>query len=619
MRAPAFLARAVRRPILRSRPALESLWLRRWGLAAVTLAATLATFAALLESGHQQARREAGRRLVIVEAVLRAAVDRYGYLPTVLALDPDVGAFLADVEAPGRAAALDAKFKAIAEVSGITALYLLDRAGLTRSASNFDQPLSFVGISYAYRPYFAEAVATGASRYFGVGTTTNLPGLFIGKAIPAPEGGVAGVMVAKVDLEGLQVEGGRGGGGEPHRLPMLRPGLAREGLEVADDLGDPLRHLLHPFEVPGDGRRVAPLQEHRAAGEEGAQGRERLVDLVVDRRGDLPQSREPPRMDQLFPGRPQRGGRALPLRDLAAQAGIGRGEVVRPLRDALLQREAHGLLAAQALPPLARRREGEGEREAGNSGRERREQGLPQGRPGRGDVPERPAQIRQRDMGDEARHGAVSGRKAEGTGEVGRAAEEGMQVAVAVLAGGPDAGGVGRRQRPERAILPGGLARQEDDADMVRDENLLAGLTPLALHQARIRADGVAVTCAIPPDAFVRAEPVRLEQVLLNLMVNALDAMRDSAERRLDLTAVREREAVWRLCVADSGSGIAEEDMPHVFDPFFTTKEAGEGLGLGLSLSSLIVRDFGGSLSAANGARGAVLSLVLPAAETGAR
>jgi two-component system C4-dicarboxylate transport sensor histidine kinase DctB len=123
----------------------------------------------------------------------------------------------------------------------------------------------------------------------------------------------------------------------------------------------------------------------------------------------------------------------------------------------------------------------------------------------------------------------------------------------------------------------------------------------------------------------VRAEPVRLEQVLLNLMVNALDAMREAPERRLELTATRETDsretdsgdanATWRLCVADSGSGIPEEHMPHVFDPFFTTKAAGEGLGLGLSLSSLIVRDLDGNLSAANGARGAVLSLVLPAAE----
>ena len=91
--------------------------------------------------------------------------------------------------------------------------------------------------------------------------------------------------------------------------------------------------------------------------------------------------------------------------------------------------------------------------------------------------------------------------------------------------------------------------------------------------------------------------------------------MQDALERRLDLTAAREAGSCWRLAVADSGGGIAEEHMGQVFDPFFTTKSAGEGLGLGLSLSSLIVRDLGGSIAAANGARGAVLAIVLPAAD----
>ncbi|MGX7706509.1 sensor histidine kinase [Methylobacterium sp. Gmos1] len=145
----------------------------------------------------------------------------------------------------------------------------------------------------------------------------------------------------------------------------------------------------------------------------------------------------------------------------------------------------------------------------------------------------------------------------------------------------------------------------------------LAATAEAALDLLRVllRAENVAVACAIPPDAMVRAEPVRLEQVLLNLLVNALDAMRDAPERRLALTAVPEPASCWRLTVADSGSGISPEHMPQIFDPFFTTKGAGEGLGLGLSLSSLIVRDLGGSLSAENGTRGAVLILVLPAAE----
>ena len=114
-------------------------------------------------------------------------------------------ALLADVDAPDRVATVNAKFAAIATASSVAAIYLMDPSGLTRGASNWNQPLSFVGTSYAYRPYFTAAKAKGVSHYFGIGTTTGVPGLFIGKAVPG-DGQVAGVVVLKVDLEGLQNE-----------------------------------------------------------------------------------------------------------------------------------------------------------------------------------------------------------------------------------------------------------------------------------------------------------------------------------------------------------------------------------------------------------------------------
>ncbi|KQQ13237.1 hypothetical protein ASF53_13730 [Methylobacterium sp. Leaf123] len=203
MRALRLVTCAVRRRITRNRAVLST-W--RWALASFTFVATLAVFGVTLDAGHEQVRRAARQRLVIGEAVLRSAVERYQYLPSVLALDTEVRSLLNAVGDPHRVAAVNARFEAIARVSSVAAIYLLDRDGLTRSASNWNQALSFVGISYAYRPYFTEAVATGASRYFGVGNTTNRPGLFIGKAVPAPEGSIAGVVVVKVDLEGLQRE-----------------------------------------------------------------------------------------------------------------------------------------------------------------------------------------------------------------------------------------------------------------------------------------------------------------------------------------------------------------------------------------------------------------------------
>ena len=108
-------------------------------------------------------------------------------------------------------------------------------------------------------------------------------------------------------------------------------------------------------------------------------------------------------------------------------------------------------------------------------------------------------------------------------------------------------------------------------------------------------------------------DAIRLEQVLLNLLNNALDAMAESTVRQLQIRIERQAEQCL-LSIADSGGGIAAEALDHVFEPFFTTKPVGAGLGLGLAVSYGIVRELGGSLEAANGEQGAVFTLRLPAA-----
>ena len=101
--------------------------------------------------------------------------------------------------------------------------------------------------------------------------------------------------------------------------------------------------------------------------------------------------------------------------------------------------------------------------------------------------------------------------------------------------------------------------------------------------------------------------------MLVNLLRNALDAVAERPTPQVRVRLQRDGER-WQLEVADNGGGIASEHLGQVFDPFFTTKPVGEGLGLGLAVSSAIVQAQGGSLSAANGAEGAVFTLRLPAA-----
>ncbi|AWJ94828.1 two-component sensor histidine kinase (plasmid) [Azospirillum baldaniorum] len=136
----------------------------------------------------------------------------------------------------------------------------------------------------------------------------------------------------------------------------------------------------------------------------------------------------------------------------------------------------------------------------------------------------------------------------------------------------------------------------------------------LALFGDRLREESVELTVDLPEDRpgeplRVRAEEVRLEQVLVNLLSNALDAVADAPQRRIAIAA-EAAEGTVRVTVRDNGPGIPDAVAGQVFDPFFTTKPVGAGLGLGLSISYNIVRDFGGALSVAESGPGGTVFLL---------
>ena len=134
----------------------------------------------------------------------------------------------------------------------------------------------------------------------------------------------------------------------------------------------------------------------------------------------------------------------------------------------------------------------------------------------------------------------------------------------------------------------------------------------LATARAQERFGGVAVEVDLSEDLpLVRADARRLSQVLLNVLLNAADAM--GGRGRIRVLARAARGEV-ELTVADEGPGIPAEDLPRIFDPFFTTKSPGQGTGLGLSVCHALMEAFGGSISAEAGEpRGAVFRLMLKA------
>jgi len=135
-------------------------------------------------------------------------------------------------------------------------------------------------------------------------------------------------------------------------------------------------------------------------------------------------------------------------------------------------------------------------------------------------------------------------------------------------------------------------------------------LSSLAMMEPQLRQRQVGISRVLPDHSvMIYADRMRLEQVIINLLRNAVDATKTSSEPMIEVLLAQ--GDVVRLTVRDNGTGI--EDLDELFEPFYTTKQAGDGTGLGLAISSGIVSDFGGRLTARNAITGgAVFEVELP-------
>ncbi len=190
------------------------------------------------------------------------------------------------------------------------------------------------------------------------------------------------------------------------------------------------------------------------------------------------------------------------------------------------------------------------------------------------------------------------------------------------------------QRRPER--LQGNAGKLKEQIDRINQtvRQLTHFAHPAEREVARVSIEDV-VECALqmvqfdrriqevqihvrrdiaPGGGQVNARPHALEQVLVNLILNALDAMADQHAPRLDIR-LWQRDDLCFIDVTDNGQGIAPEHLDHLFEPFFTTKKIGKGTGLGLAISYSTVHDHGGNMEVQSSGEGAKFTVSLPTAD----
>ncbi len=594
---------------------------QRMGLWSAMLACALALVAAVYTVAEHRMRKEvhaaAARQLQIIALDLESLLERFESLPAALAFHPDLARML---HAPGDEAlrhALNETLKAIAHQSRVSALYLMDRDGNTLVSSNWDTPTSFVGRNFAFRPYFREALAGSAGHFFGIGNVTSQPAYFIARpvyatGVPLPGAQPIGVLVARISLSDFEqswhssddpiaLADGSGVVFLSNRPQWLYRSLRTIGPDERAHMVATLQYEGKPIEPIA----ALPRPERQGFGEQVSQRVGRLDWQLM-----------------LFPSHARivRGagyaalGAAL-LLTLAALSWWAYHQRARRLEEGRASRRALQQAAEELDRKIAQRT---GELLEANRNLEARYAKL-----------QETEQILRTTQNELVQAGklAMLGQMAAGvTHELNQplaAIRAFADNAVTLLGRGRiEAASENLAQISAASARMGsiigqlkGFARKSHDAVAAIDLAQTIHASSVLL-EGEFRRHGVSLALDVPQALPVVGDAVRAEQVLINLLRNALDAVEAAPQRTVTLVARREStHAV--VSIRDSGSGITEEVRQHLFEPFFTTKPSGKGLGLGLAISSSIVQAMNGQLSASNHAGGgAEFVLRLPLQES---
>lgn len=596
-------------------------------LGVVLAGACSAVWTITREHGIETLRKGAAARLERNMGTLKSTLDRYEYLPYLLSLHPDVQ----DALASPNAQSIDRANRYLADTNAharATVTYLIRADGLCIAASNWNTPSSFIGADYRFRPYFLDARRGGIGRFFGIGTVSREPGYYISQPVYRDHT-LIGVAVVKLNLEWFQHA--------DESEPMM----------VADDHGviflssNPAWKYRTLAAIPG-----ATLNAIRDVRQYAQEPLAPLTINVTERLADNAQVvhvGERPLAPAYVATRRFLGDPAWQLVSMAPMTGVerdaGNAAVVtafglisltlllfyvrmRRLRASELARSRARLQHAYAQ--LNRRVE---ERTADLSAanerlmrevaeRTRAEQEL---------------RTAQAELVQSSKLAALGQMAAGITHELNQPLTAlrsfSDNTRVLLERGRLDAAAdnlsaiaslterMGRITNQLKLFVGKARPMMSDAALQTVLRNALAVLEP-RLEGVALAIRGIDTAEMHATPLRIHGESLRLEQVLINILGNALDAIHGRPAPSITIDVRPDASSV-TLSIEDNGPGIRDDALAHVFEPFFTTKEIGEGLGLGLAISSSILRDCGATLTASNRAEGGARFVIVLRRSTG--
>jgi two-component system C4-dicarboxylate transport sensor histidine kinase DctB len=559
------------------------------------------------ENGLKSLRVLNEQRVQLVANALNAEVGRQDHLPVVLSLDPDVREALAEPGDAQRRERLNRKLARVSLEADTRALYLIGPDGIVFASDDWQSPTTLLGHDLADRPYFVDALTFGRSTFLGVEPESNRVRYYLAEAV-RNNGAIAGIAVARIEFDALEAAWERAAehvfvtdsdgvvflASDPrykYRFMDLvaRPESTRSnvGLRYPGVLASPIE-LAMVERLPPDA--IITIKSPEVDVDYLYQSM--LVPAygwTIHRLTDLSSVRED-------------------RRDGAIIGGASAALVISLLFYVIQRHRAAERLKGEVAART---------RELSNSNTSLQTEIDEHRRT------EARLRATQNELVQASKLAALGQMSAAIAHEINQplAAMRTFMASAKIFAQRENFSQVGRNLdliaglAERMAAITGHLktfARKSDHGarEPVKVETAIAGT--LLLLESQIAAAGVRLDLDIAPDLHVTGNTVQLEQVILNLMRNALDAVAGRPQAWIRISARAAADTV-SVVVSDNGPGIAPELINRIFDPFFTTKGVGDGLGLGLSISYGIVQDFGGRIGARNRPEGgAELTVELP-------
>ncbi len=550
-------------------------------------------------------------RLELYTNYLQGVLGKYESLPELLAIDSNLVRALLNPKEKKRIEILNRYLETINRVSDTLDTYLMNKDGLTIAASNWKEKHPFIGRNFSYRPYFKQAMNGRLGRYFALGSASSKRGYYF--AYPVRKGDeILGAVAVKINIDTVEQSWAARDESflvsDPDGVIFITTNpewryktLKPLGQQTVQRIMDSRRY--EDAELVPLSEKVSNLWDK--------------VQIVTIGKGEGEEKRNVLKQSQFMP---QAGWnvhilsdtRVLRKKVLIVNIIVGTGLSLAYILVLLLLQRTRKMAEIKKIEEESKRALQDANEQLESRVVDRTQQLTEANEMLKKEVLDRKqAEIQLKRTRKELIHAA----KLAVLGQMSAGINHELNQPLAAIRSYTDNG----KQFLEKGRLEDAMWNLEQIGELTermaqigiqlklfsKKSSGMVAIVPLhsvidgalEILKPSLNRESVELNIDIQPNNLkVSANYVLLQQVLVNLISNAMQALEGQACKKI-LLECHEKEEKAVIAIQDNGPGVSTEHLNDIFEPFFTTKKAGQGLGLGLTISDRIVRDFGGKIT----------------------